>query len=80
MNHEQRLAELHSTYENGKVAKHIYFVKPKSRFRVKIGGKWIGSLFWTFEGAKLARDQILIERFDRKQELERQKFILSLED
>jgi len=77
--HEQRIAELHTTYENGRVTKNIYFVKSKSRFRVQISGNWIGT-FWTYEGAKEARDKILIEQFELKQEQARKKFYLSLED
>lgn len=79
MTHEQRIAELHATYEDGRVSRNIYFVKVKSRFRVKIDGKWIGT-FWTYEGAKEARDKILIERFELKQEQARKQFYLSLED
>ena len=60
--HEQRIAELRQAYRNGRVAEHIYFNKSKARFRVKIGGEWIGT-FWTFKGAVSAndgRDGILI--------------------
>ena len=77
--HEQRIAELHATFENGRVSKNIYFVKSKSRFRVQISGKWIGT-FWTYEGAKEARDKMLIEQFELKQEQARKQFYLSLED
>jgi len=77
--HQQRLTELHDRYQDGRVAKNIYFVKSKSRFRVQISGKWIGT-FWTYEGAKAARDKILIEQFELKQEQARKQFYLSLED
>ncbi len=63
MDHEQRLAELHATYENGRVAENIYFVKSKSRFRVKIDGKWIGT-FWTFKAAMEARNGKRIEELE----------------
>jgi len=63
--HEQRIAELHATYDNGRVASGIYFVKSKSRFRVKLGGKWIGT-FWTYSGAVKARNEKLIEELEQK--------------
>ena len=63
--HEQRIAELHATYENGRVADNIYFVKSKSRFRVKLGGKWIGT-YWTYSGAVKARNEKLIEELEQK--------------
>jgi len=78
MDHEQRIAELHATHKPGRVLRHIYFVKSKSRFRVKIDGKWIGT-FWTLAGAKQARDRILTERFERDLEISRQNFLVSLE-
>ena len=65
MTHEQRIAELHATYENGRVADNIYFVKSKSRFRVKLGGKWIGT-YWTYSGAVKARNEKLIEELEQK--------------
>lgn len=63
--HEQRIAELHATYENGRVADHIYFVKSKSRFRVKLGGKWIGT-YWSFKGAVKARNEKLIKELEEQ--------------
>jgi hypothetical protein len=63
--HEQRIAELHATYENGRVADNIYFVKSKSRFRVKLGGKWIGT-YWSFKGAVKARNEKLIKELEEQ--------------
>ena len=63
--HEQRITELRQTYQNGRVAEHIYFNKSKARFRVKIGGEWIGT-FWTFKGAVKARNEKLIEELETK--------------
>jgi hypothetical protein len=63
--HEQRIAELHATYENGRVATGIYFVKSKSRFRVKLGGKWIGT-YWSFKGAVKARNEKLIKELEEQ--------------
>lgn len=63
--HEQRIAELHATYENGRVATGIYFVKSKSRFRVKLGGNWIGT-YWSFKGAVKARNEKLIKELEEQ--------------
>ncbi len=63
--HEQRIAELHATYEDGRVADNIYFVKSKSRFRVKLGGKWIGT-YWSFKGAIKARNEKLIKELEEQ--------------
>ena len=63
MNHEQRIAELHATYDNGRVAENVYFVAAKSRFRVKMNGKWIGT-FWTYKGAVEARNSKRIEELE----------------
>ncbi len=63
--HEQRIAELHATYDNGRVATGIYFVKSKSRFRVKLGGKWIGT-YWSFKGAVKARNEKLIKELEEQ--------------
>ena len=63
MNHEQRIAELHATYDNGRVADNVYFVKSKSRFRVKMNGKWIGT-YWTFQAAIKARNNKRIEELE----------------
>ncbi len=65
MNHEQRIAELHATYKNGRVAENVYFVKSKSRFRVKMDGKWVGT-FWTYKAAVEARKQLRIEKLEKQ--------------
>lgn len=63
--HEQRIAELRKTYENGRVDRNIYFDKAKARFRVKLGGEWIGT-YWTFEAAVKARNGKLIEELEEQ--------------
>ena len=63
--HEQRIAELHATYENGRVATGIYFIKAKSRFRVKLGGEWIGT-YWSLKGAVKARNEKLIKELEEQ--------------
>ncbi len=65
MNHEQRIAELHATYKNGRVEPNIYFVSSKSRFRVKIGQEWHGT-FWTITGARNALKQLRIEKLEKQ--------------
>ncbi len=73
--HKQRIAELHATYENGRVADNVYFVADKSRFRVKIGGKWIGT-FLTLSGATIARDE-----YKREQRIEKlRKQLVSIQN
>ena len=75
MSHEQRIAELHATYDNGRVADNVYFVAAKSRFRVKINATWIGT-FWTLSGATIARDN-----YKRKQRIEKlEKQLLSIKN
>ena len=66
--HQQRIAELHKTYRNGRVGDNIYFVKSKSRFRVKVSGRWIGT-YWTYEGAVKARNEELIKELENKIEV-----------
>ena len=61
MNHEQRIADLHATYKNGRVEENIYFIAASSRFRVKMGRKWAGT-FWTLEGARAKKAELLEER------------------
>ena len=63
MNHEQRIAELHATYDNGRVAENVYFVAAKSRFRVKMNGKWLGT-YWTYQAAIKARNGKRIEELE----------------
>ncbi len=65
MNHEQRIADLHATYKNGRVEPNIYFVSSKSRFRVQIGQEWCGT-FWTIKGARNALKKLRIEKLEKQ--------------
>ncbi len=63
--HAARIKDLKASYPNGKVEPNIYFRKDKARFRLQIGGIWIGH-FYTLEGARR-------EKLAHKAELENNK-------
>ena len=63
--HDERIAQLRRDFEDGVVEPNIYFSSKSARFRVKFSGRWIGT-YWTIEGARRAKTQVLISREQKK--------------
>jgi len=64
--HDERIAQLRRDFEDGVVEPNIYFSSKSARFRVKFSGRWIGGVFWTIQGARRAKTQVLISKEQKK--------------
>ena len=63
--HDERIAQLRRDFEDGVVEPNIYFSSKSARFRVNMNNRWIGT-YWTIEGARRAKTQVLISREQKK--------------